>query len=225
MKIKFFISIALLVVLNSCIVNKIAYRQENIVYKNQVFDAVIVPGFPYFENSNNEILKMRILWANQLYLSGKTKHIVFTGSAVSTHYNEAMVMKKIAVELGIPDSVIYTEKKAEHSTENIYFAMQVCEKNNFTKVALATDIAQTSFLKNYIDKFFPYIARLPINYSRIDMRKDISHVNVEDCKVENFVSLKNRKTKEQISYASKGNNIDTTGYYIMNTRFAASLDK
>ncbi|MEI6312105.1 MAG: YdcF family protein [Bacteroidota bacterium] len=221
MKVKFLISLLIVILLSSCIVNKIAYRQEHIVTKNEVFDVVIVPGFPYFENSNNEVLKMRILWANQLYLSGKTKHIVFTGSAVSTHYNEAMVMKKIAVELGIPDSVIYTEKKAEHSTENIYFAMQVCEQHNFTKVALATDIAQTSFLKKYIDTYFPYIARLPINYSRIDMRKDISIVNVEECKVENFVSLKNRKTKEQIALASKGNNIDTTGYFIMNNRFAA----
>lgn len=225
MKTKILLSIIIVITLNSCFINQIANRQVNQVYKQDVFDAVIVPGFPYYENNNNELIKMRILWAKKLYEMGKTKYIVFTGSAVSTHYNEALVMKKIAIDLGVPDSIIYTEQKAEHSTENIYYAMQICDQHNFKKVALATDIVQTSFLKNYIDNYFPYLARLPINFSQINMKTDISQIDVSEHKVSNFISLKNRKSKEEIAFASKGNNIDTTGYYLLNANFTASLNK
>lgn len=192
---------------------------------SKVYDAIIVPGFPYYANSDNSILKMRILWAKKLYDMGVTQHIIFTGSAVSTAYNEAEVMKQIAISLGVPEEVIYTEKEAEHSTENIYFAMQMCHKYRFSKVALATDFMQTAFLKEYINTYFPYLERMPIQFANIDMRTDIRSIDVEDCKVPTFVHLKDRKSKEEIRYASQGNEIDTTGYYILNADFTASLSK
>ena len=225
MKVKFFISIILLVSLNSCLIKRMSYHNLNVKHKSDVFDAVIVPGFPYFKDGNNDVLKMRILWAKALYDMGKAKHIIFTGSAVSTEYKEALVMKKIAIDLGVPDSVIFLELKAEHSTENIYYSMKICEENNFTRIALATDVVQTFMLKNYINNYFPYIANLPIHYDQINMQKDLSYIDVSDCKVADFIALKNRKTKEEIAFASKGNNIDTTGYYLLNANFTASLNK
>ena len=221
MKTKITVSLFLIILLNSCLINRMSYHNLNVKYKEDVFDAVIVPGFPYFKNGNNDVLKMRILWAKALYDMGKTKHIIFTGSAVSTEYKEALVMKKIATEIGVPDSVIFIELKAEHSTENIYYSMKICEDNNFTKVALATDVVQTFMLKSYTNNYFPYIAKLPIHYEKINMQKDLSYIDVSDCKVVDFVALKNRKSSEEIAYSSKGNNIDTSGYYLLNSRFVS----
>ncbi len=107
------------------------------------------------------VLKMRIHWAAYLYQRGYTKNVIFSGSAVATSFVESRVMATYAEALGIPAKNIFTEEKAEHSTENVYYSYRLAKKLGFTKIALATDPIQTSYMRKFIKKFDLPIGLLP----------------------------------------------------------------
>ena len=50
--------------------------------KEQPYDAIIVPGYPYDGEAWNTVIKMRVTWAKYLFDKGYTKNIIFSGSAV-----------------------------------------------------------------------------------------------------------------------------------------------
>jgi uncharacterized SAM-binding protein YcdF (DUF218 family) len=127
--------------------------------KNQPYDVVIVPGFPYNGQNWDRVLKMRIHWANFLYKSGYTKNVIFSGSAVATPYIESKVMAAYAEKLGVPAANLFTEEKAEHSTENVYYSFCMARDMGFKKIALATDPYQNSYMRKFAAKF-----ELPIEF-------------------------------------------------------------
>lgn len=105
--------------------------------------------------------KMRIHWAKYLYNQGYTKNIIFSGSAVATPYVESKVMALYAEELGIPKDRIFTEEKAEHSTENVYYSYRLAKELGFRKIALASDPFQSSYMGKFMRKFEIPVALLP----------------------------------------------------------------
>jgi uncharacterized SAM-binding protein YcdF (DUF218 family) len=153
--------LVLLVLSSSC--SKIFYRSaEKAFHKdlvNQPYDAIIVPGFPYDGNNWNRVLKMRINWAKFLYEKGYTKNVIFSGSAVATKYIESRVMANYAEAIGIPRKNLFTEEKAEHSTENVYYSYRLAKEKGFKKVALATDPYQTAYMRKFIRNF-----ELPVHF-------------------------------------------------------------
>jgi uncharacterized SAM-binding protein YcdF (DUF218 family) len=144
---------------------KILYRSAAKAYHeglaNQPYDAIIVPGFPYNGEKWDMVLQMRIHWANYLYSHGYTKNIIFSGSAVATPYVESRVMAAYAEALGIPKTNLFIEERAEHSTENVYYSYRLAKENGFSKIALATDPVQTSYMRKFIKRFELPIGLLP----------------------------------------------------------------
>ncbi len=51
---------------------------------------------------------------------------------------------------------------AKHSTENVYYSLQIAKENGFKKVALATDPFQTKNLRKFIKKFELPVKMMPI---------------------------------------------------------------
>lgn len=144
---------------------KILYRSAAKAYykglENQPYDAIIVPGFPYNGEKWDMVLQMRIHWAYYLYSHGYTKNVIFSGSAVATPYVESRVMAAYAEALGIPKANLFTEEKAEHSTENVYYSYRLAKEKGFSKLALATDPIQTSYMRKFIKRFELPIGLLP----------------------------------------------------------------
>jgi uncharacterized SAM-binding protein YcdF (DUF218 family) len=153
-----------LMLLSGCgkILFKSAAKAYHIGLQDQPYDAVIVPGFPYDGKNWDMVLKMRIIWAKYLFESGYTKNVIFSGSAVATPYIESRVMAYYAEAMGIPQGRLYTEESAEHSTENVYYSYRLAKDKGFTKIALATDPYQTSYMRKFMRKFDLPIALLPI---------------------------------------------------------------
>lgn len=129
--------------------------------QDQPYDVIIVPGFPYQGKEWDMVHKMRIHWAKYLYNQGYTKNIIFSGSAVATPYVESKVMALYAEELGIPKDRIFTEEKAEHSTENVYYSYRLAKELGFRKIALASDPFQSSYMGKFMRKFEIPVALLP----------------------------------------------------------------
>lgn len=158
------------------------------------FDAVIVPGVPYEDTAMNIIYKARILWAKHLYDSGYTKNIIFSGSAVYTPYIESRTMKLYAEAAGVPGKNIFTEEKAEHSTENVWYSWKMAKALGFKRIALATDPYQSGMLRGLIKDYTPDVMSLPIQFEKIDAsNKILPPIDPTSAHVSPFVALPDRE--------------------------------
>ncbi|MBN2668538.1 MAG: YdcF family protein [Bacteroidales bacterium] len=177
--------------------------------KQAPFDAIIVPGYPFDGVQWDKIVKLRVVWATHLYKQNITKNIIFSGSAVYTPYVESKIMKAYALALGVPDSVIYTEERAEHTTENVFLSYYLALSKGFKKIALATDPWQSKWMMKFYEKHDIHIDYIPAIIDTIEV------LNVGDPKidtsgtfVQNFTSLTERESFMERWRGTKGKNID-----------------
>ncbi len=183
------------------------------IYKRAVkyapYDAIIVPGVPYHGKEWNDVMKMRVYWSYLLWKNGITKHIIYSGSAVYTPYYEAIVMKLYAVKLGIPDSIIFTDTIAEHSTENLWYSYKLARKQGFEKIALATDPVQNFTIWKFKTDNSLNIRSIPIIFSRVDTFMSLKSPEIDPAPAfdKNFVSIEERESKFKQFKGTLGLNI------------------
>ncbi|MCF8277885.1 MAG: YdcF family protein [Flavobacteriales bacterium] len=182
-----------------------AKRNSDVLY-----DAIIVPGYPFYPSGKmNPIYKARLYWAYHLYKTGRTKHIIVSGNAVSSPYVEAKVYALYLVELGIDPEHIIIEDRAEHSLENVFYSMEIAKAHGFEKVAVVSDKAHSIMIK-YLNRkfdheitadFIPARWRFVIlNYwNKFDLDIDHSKAFVDD-----FVHISERKTEEERKRGTSG---------------------
>ena len=118
------------------------------------FDAIIIPGVPYYGRGWDSVMKARVLWSYILYRNGYAKNIIYSGAAVYTPYCEAKIMGLYGQALGIPGKHIFYDTIAKHSTENVYYSYLLAKKEGFKAIALATDPFQSFMLRSFTRKRF-----------------------------------------------------------------------
>lgn len=161
---------------------------------NKPYEVIIVPGVPFEPGKENEVMKMRLYWADYLYRNGYAEHIIFSGSAVYTPYVESIIMKVMADSLGIPSGKTFSETTAEHSTENVYYSMKMAHELGFTKIALATDPFQSKMLAGFIEKYCQGVASVPIVFDSLQLDElALPTINPVSAKVDGFTSIKERQ--------------------------------
>lgn len=184
--------IAFIIGIASCGSTRTAFEKAK---PEMPFDAVIVPGVP-FDTAWSDIMRARVLWSYHLYTHGLTKNIIFSGSAVYSPYIEARIMAEYAKKLGIPSEHIFTEERAEHSTENVFYSYYMAKDLGFQNVALATDPFQTKMVKSFAKRKKLNIAYVPAIFDTIHAYYDDMDPIVIDptkAEVEDFVSLPERE--------------------------------
>ena len=184
-------------------------------YAAAPYDIIIVPGVPLENGKWSRTMKGRVYWSKYLFDRGITKNIMYSGSSVYSPYYEAEVMKLYAVALGIPEDHVFCEKKAEHSTENVYYSFLYARKLGFKKIALASDPFQTRTLRGYARKVNPDIGLIPyvtdtlkvIEPFMLDPEIDYAKAYNTD-----FISIKKRDSFWKRLRGTLRGNIDTTAY-------------
>lgn len=207
--------LALAFLLQSCFSSYSRYARKNlkrVVRTEQVFDAIIVPGIPFNGDSLGHLMRTRIIWSWILYKNGITRNVIFSGGAVHTPYQEARVMGLYAQQLGIPPEHIFYDTCALHSTENVYYSHLLAQRQGFEKIALASDIYQSYFLKIFIRKHYRNIIyELPVvrdslkYYSKI--RFDVDERPALIANAENFIPLGKKENYWQRMRGTLGWNI------------------
>lgn len=172
------------------------------------YDVIIVPGVPFNGKNWDFKMKGRVIWANYLIKQGIARYVIFSGGAVYTPYVEAKVMALYAHALGTPDSCIYTEEKAEHSTENVYYSYLIAKKLGFTSIALATDPYQSNMLKGFIKAHQLPVTRIPFRI-KILMKIDNVHpvIDATSAKVQAFKPITETQSRRYRRNGTKGKNI------------------
>ncbi len=203
----------LLLMANSCILYRM---QSKPMYKHyikyQPFDAIIVPGYPYYQNGWEDVIRLRVLWAKYLYSKGYAKHIIFSGSAVYSPYIESRIMKQYAIAIGIDSNVIFTEEKAEHSVENVYYSYQIAVEHGWENVALATDYVQVSMVRSFVSKARIPIVFLPALIPVLDSMELAFHTNPPQINdsiafVPDFVPITERQSSIERLKGTRGKRI------------------
>ncbi len=174
------------------------------------YDALIVPGFPHVRDNMTSIVQNRVYWALYLYNKGIVKNIIFSGNAVYTPYREAEIMAMYAIQLGVPAEHVFTEIQAEHSTENLYYSYKIAEEHGFTRLAVGTEVAQSSFMYSINNKRFKIpVDFIPIVYDTINkMEKVKPDINQDSAFVSDFVSIIDRESLFKRLRGTRGRKVD-----------------
>jgi uncharacterized SAM-binding protein YcdF (DUF218 family) len=206
----------ILAILNSCAYSSKAGRQLLEESLQKKYDMIVVPGLPFEDGKWSAAMKDRVLWSKYLYEAGIAENVMYSGSAVYSPYREAEIMAMYGEKLGIPKENIYTEIKAEHSTENIYYSYRKAKKLGFSKIALASDPFQTKMLRRFTrERVSGDIDFIPVVYDsihRLEAFKKDPEIDFSKAFVTDFTALPNRENFFKRFRGTRGHNIDTTAY-------------
>src|SRR5579871_1824586 len=161
-------------------------------------------------------MKGRIYWSKYLFDHGIAKNIMYSGSSVYSPYYEGEVMALYAKALGIPAEHIFTETKAEHSTENIYYSYKKAKKLGFITIALASDPFQSKSLRKFIrKKIDAEVAVIPMVIDTMKMIEPTMtdpEIDYQKAYNPNFISLTKREGFWKRLRGTMGKNMDTHVY-------------
>jgi len=184
--------------------------------QNKEYDIIIIPGVPFEEGNWSDIMKIRVYWSKYLYDKGIAKNIMYSGSAVYSPYYEAEIMALYGEALGISKENIFTETKAEHSTENVYYSYKKAKKMGFKKIALATDPFQSKMLRRFIKIIIKGdMDIIPIVYDTLSALTPKMYdpvIDFQKAYKKDFVSITEKEGFWKRLNGTRGNNIDTTAY-------------
>ncbi|MBC7451547.1 MAG: YdcF family protein [Cytophagales bacterium] len=175
------------------------------------YDLIIVPGYPYDSSTGkwNDLMKIRVYWSYYLYKNGYASNVMYSGGSVYTPYIESKIMAMYGKGIGIDEQHIFTEERAEHSTENIYYSYQLAKKHGFKTIAVATDPYQSKLLRSYCSNTKNLdVDFIPIVYDSLEaMKMEDIDIEAETARAKQFVSLLERESKWKRFKGTLGFNI------------------
>lgn len=180
------------------------------------YDMIIVPGVPFEDTVWGRIMKGRVYWSKYLFDKGIAKNIMYSGSSVATPYCEATIMALYGEAIGIPKEHIFTETKAEHSTENVYYSYRKAKKLGYNKIALASDPFQTKLLRRFTaERVSPEVALIPMVIDTLRAMQPLMkdpQIDYKQAFNKNFVALSEREGFWKRLRGTRGLNLDTAAY-------------
>jgi uncharacterized SAM-binding protein YcdF (DUF218 family) len=204
------------ILLHACSFNEKTTQRYYEKASTKSYDMIAVPGVPFTETGWDSTMKARVYWAKYLYDKGIAKNIMFSGSSVSSPYFEGEIMALYAIALGVPREHVYSEIKAKHSTENLYYVFLKSKKMGLTHIALATDPFQAKQLKRFArEKIGEDVGLIPIVFDTLRkmqpfmINPKIAYQKAYDS---NFISLKSKESFWKRLRGTMGKNIDYNAY-------------
>lgn len=100
-------------------------------------DCIVVFAGGVGESGKAEGYEERVQYAVELFNKGYAKYLLFSSGYTRT-FHEPMVMKALAIALGVPGEKIFLEDKARNTYENVKFSKLILEKNNWSDTLLVS---------------------------------------------------------------------------------------
>jgi hypothetical protein len=180
------------------------------------YDMITVPGVPFTEKGWDSTMKARVYWSKYLYDKGIAKNVIYSGSSVYSPYYEGEIMAMYAIAIGIPEEHVFSETKAEHSTENLYYSYFKSKKLGFNHIALATDPYQAKQLRRFARvKVNKDVGIIPIVFDTLRaMQPTMINPVIDHQKAYNkdFIPLSSRESFWKRFRGTMGKNIDHSAY-------------
>lgn len=122
--------------------------------KKETYDCAIICG--YFANPDgtpSAFMKSRVEKAVELWKTGKIKYLLMSGGAVRNEFVEASVMKKYAIDLGVPEDVILLESGAVSTYHNMLYAKEIMKDYGLEDCVVVTNGWHLRKANHYAKKF------------------------------------------------------------------------
>ena len=108
------------------------FRKPKKRWEQDAYDCAVVCGCQVgADGTPSKRLAARVEKAVELWKDKKVKYLIMSGAAVSNTFVEASVMKRYAMELGVPEEYILEEKQAVSTYHNLLYASQMMEHCGF----------------------------------------------------------------------------------------------
>lgn len=113
----------------------------------------------------------RVEEAVRLYKGGYAKHIIFSSGYMNV-FEEPMVMKAIAVSLGVPQEAIILEDKGGNTYENVKFSSRILADNGWNEILLVS----SPYHMRRVDLVFSKIAKdIKVTYTPVSKSSFYAH--------------------------------------------------
>jgi uncharacterized SAM-binding protein YcdF (DUF218 family) len=208
--------LAAVILLNAC---SFSAKTTVSYYKKAItksYEMVAVPGVPFTESGWDSTMKARVYWSKYLFDKGIAKNIMYSGSSVYSPYYEGEIMALYAIAIGIPKENVFTETKAEHSTENLYYVYLKSKKLGFTNIALATDPFQAKQLRRFARlRIGENTGIIPIVFDTLRIMQPFMtdpQIDYKKAFNKDFVHIKSRESFWKRLRGTMGKNIDYNAY-------------
>jgi uncharacterized SAM-binding protein YcdF (DUF218 family) len=103
-------------------------------------DAAVILGASVWNNRPSPVFKERINHGIWLYKNGYVKYLIFTGgNGKNSLFSESSVARDYAIKNSIPADKIFIEEYSRITFENLIYAKEIIEQNNFNKIIIVSD--------------------------------------------------------------------------------------
>lgn len=116
------------------------FRSPKRKWEKESYDCAVVCG--YFANEDgtpSEMMKSRVDKAAALWKQKKVGYLILSGGAVHNKYVEAEIMKKYAMEQGVPEEYILKEKQAVSTYHNLQYSAKIMDNFGFKDCVVVTN--------------------------------------------------------------------------------------
>lgn len=116
--------------------------------KIQDVDCIIVLGAGIWGDKPSPMLEDRLLEAISLYKNNVSSKIIMSGDHGRTEYDEVNIMKKYAIEIGVPSEDIFMDHAGFSSYESIYRAKEIFEAKKVIIVTQKYHLYRSIYIAN-----------------------------------------------------------------------------
>jgi uncharacterized SAM-binding protein YcdF (DUF218 family) len=101
------------------------------------FDAALVLGCPANpDGTASPCERCRVKTATRAFRSGRVGALVFSGAAAHSPHVEADVMADLAIRRGVPGSLVFRERRALTTWQNVRFSARLLARRGYRTVLI-----------------------------------------------------------------------------------------
>ena len=128
------------IVMAICIITAINIYHYGKTDEKQRADVAIILGAAASDHEVSPVYRERINHAIWLYQNGYVKNIITTGGVTNRNTkSDAEIAKEYIVNSGIPESSVFTDNQSTITEENLKYAREIMQKQNFASCILVSD--------------------------------------------------------------------------------------
>ncbi len=148
--------ISIICILIVCMLNEyvISSTKKQFFKEDQIYeqiDCILVLGAGVKEGKPTPMLKDRLDKAIELYQKGYTDKIIMSGDHGREDYDEVNVMKKYAIEKGVPSSAIFMDHAGFSTYDSIYRAKEIFEVKKMFVVTQEYHLYRALFIAKFLE--------------------------------------------------------------------------
>lgn len=134
-------------------------------------DCIIVLGAGIWGNQPSPMLEDRLLKATDLYQKKVSSKIIMSGDHSREEYDEVNVMKKYAIEKGVPSENIFMDHAGLSTYESIYRAKEIFETKKVVIVTQKYHLYRALYIANQLGLESYGVGADPRQYAGVTYRE------------------------------------------------------